>query len=186
MYLLTLPELELFDEKTGTFRTIPGRQIPLEHNLVSVSKWESKWKIPFLSSTQKTLAQSRDYIRCMALVDDVDPMLYMNLTSDMIEDIDKYINDKQTATWFSNKNEQSNRNGRPTTSELIYYWMIESGVPMECENWHLSRLLTLIEVVNEERKAADPNRNHKINPRDYAKSRSALNAQRRAMMHSKG
>lgn len=185
MLTLTIPDIEVYDESTNMFSYIKGQTIVLEHSLVSVSKWESKWKIPFLSSEDKTASQTIDYIRCMTITQNVNPILYNNLTQSMLEKIQKYINDPMTATWFSNRNKQ-NSSKRVVTSELIYYWMIESGIPMECQKWHLNRLLTLIEVCNEERKAADPNNRKKINPRDIARSRSALNASRKANMHSRG
>ena len=183
---LEIPDLELFDESTNTFSYLKGQTITLEHSLVSLSKWESKWKTPFLSDKPKTIEQTRDYIRCMTITQNVNPMLYDGIPPQDIERINEYINEKQTATWFSNTNNQNSRGGRVITSELIYYWMIESGIPMECQKWHLSRLLTLIEVCSEERKAADPNNRKKFNPRDFAKSRSALNAQRKAAMSTKG
>lgn len=186
MLTITIPDLEMFDEQTNTFVYVKGQTITLEHSLVSVSKWESKWKIPFSTDTPKTPEQTRDYIRCMTITQNVNPLLYQNISPSMIEQIQNYIQDQQTATWFSDKDKGPAGNKRPVTSELIYYWMIESGIPMECQKWHLSRLLTLIEVCNAERKAADPNNRKKYNPRDFARSRSELNAQRKAALHTRG
>lgn len=188
MLTLTLPDVELYDEKNNQFMYAKGQTITLEHSLVSVSKWESKWKIPFLSGKTMTAEQTRDYIRCMTITQNVNPILFSKLTQETLDIVTEYIQDPQTATWFSEKDKQKQGGGsnRPITSELIYYWMIESGIPMECQKWHLNRLLTLIEVCNAERKAADPNNKKRYNPRDLAKSRSALNAQRRAAMHTRG
>lgn len=187
MITLTFPDLELFDESTNTFSYVKGQTVSLEHSLVSISKWESRWKVPFISKNEMTPAQVKDYIKCMTITQNVNPAMYDNITQQMVDRIMKYIDDPMTATWFGDKKDNRQRqNGRPVTSELIYYWMIEAGIPMECQKWHLNRLLTLIEVVSEERKANDPNNKHKVNPRDFARSRSALNAARRAKMHSRG
>ena len=195
MLTITIPDLELFDEDTSTFSTIKGQTIALEHSLGSISKWEAKWKEPYLSDKPKTVAQSIDYVRCMTITQNVNPLLYKNLSNEMMQKIQEYINDPMTATWINKSGKPQNklsgpqspsRNKRVVTSELVYYWMFESGIPMECQRWHFNRLMTLIEVCSEERKAADPNNKKKMSPRDIARSRSALNAQRKAHMHTRG
>ena len=183
MLSITLPDIELFDESTNSFTYVKGQTITLEHSLVSISKWESTWKEPFLSDKPKTKEQTLDYIKCMTITQNVNPLLYKHLSKAVIDKIQNYINDSMTATWFKKTDETNRTRGRVITSELVYYWMIEAGVPMECQKWHLNRLMTLIQVCNEERKAADPNNRKKMNPRDLARSRSALNAQRKAHMH---
>lgn len=186
MLSITLPDVELFDESTNTFTQLNGQTIMLEHSLVSISKWESTWKEPFLSDSAKTRAQTVDYIKCMTITQNVNPLLYKNLSDEIIKKVQTYMNDPMTATWFNKQENKQHSRGRAVTSELIYYWMIESGIPMECQKWHLNRLMTLIQVCNEERKAADPNNHKKMNPRDLARSRSSLNAQRKARMHTRG
>lgn len=195
MLTITIPDLELFDEDTSTFSTIKGQTIALEHSLVSISKWEAKWKEPYLSDKPKTVAQSIDYVKCMTITQNVNPLLYKNISNDTMEKIQEYINDPMTATWINKSGKQQNPNGmtqkagpngRVITSELVYYWMFESGIPMDCQRWHFNRLMTLIRVCSEERKAADPTNKKKLSPRDMARSRSALNAQRKAHMHTRG
>ena len=44
MLLLTIPAAELFDDKMQEFIKIPESKIQMEHSLVSLSKWESKWR----------------------------------------------------------------------------------------------------------------------------------------------
>ena len=185
MITLYLPDLELFDEVTNTFSTIKGQVITLEHSLVSISKWEMQWKEPFIGKQDLSSAQIIDYIRCMTITQNVNPLLYSGITQEMVDRVKKYMDDPMTATWFR-QTKQNERSTRKITNELIYYWMIEAGIPMECQKWHFNRLMTLIQVCNEERKAADPNNKQKINPRDMARSRSALNAQRKAHLHSRG
>ena len=186
MLSITIPDIELFDESTNSFSYVKGQTISLEHSLVSISKWESTWKEPFLSDKQKTREQTLDYIKCMTITQNVNPLLYKNLSKSIIDTVQNYMNDPMTATWFNKTPNQQQSKGRVITSELIYYWMIEAGIPMECQKWHINRLMTLIQVCNEERKAADPNNRNKLSARDMARSRSALNAQRKARMHTRG
>ena len=85
-----------------------------------------------------------------------------------------------TATTFSDDN-QKGRGKEIVTSELIYYWMIALNIPMECQKWHLNRLLTLIRVCNV--KNAPPK---KMGKRDIASKYASLNAARRNKLNTKG
>jgi hypothetical protein len=90
MLKIVVPSAELFDERTSTFITIQGRELQLEHSLVSVSKWESKWKKPFLGDKPKTREETIDYVRCMTITQNVDPNVYLGLTDENIQaQIDK-------------------------------------------------------------------------------------------------
>ena len=145
MLKITIPEQELFDENKMEFITIREKTLQLEHSLVSVSKWESKWCKPFLSKGEKTFEETIDYIRCMTITQNVQPIIYTLLTSQNLVDINKYIESPMTATVFTNeKNKTTNR--EIITAEIIYYWMIALNIPFECQKWHLNRLLTLINV----------------------------------------
>ena len=172
---------ELFNERTSEFITVKGGTLKLEHSLVSISKWESKWKIPFLSKKKKTNDQIDDYIRCMSVNGDPDPNLIASISSEDKNRIIDYIEEKQTATWFSNLDDKRSTQSDVITSELIYYWMIEYKIPHEYEKWHLSRLLTLIEICN--RKNADPK---KMTNAEIIARNKALNAERKAKLHSRG
>ena len=48
MLQITIPEQELWDEEKEEFLYIKSYTLCLEHSLLSVSKWESKWKKPFI------------------------------------------------------------------------------------------------------------------------------------------
>ena len=180
MLEITIPEQELFNEATNEFITIRSQTLKLEHSLVSISKWESKWKVPFLDKGKKTREQTIDYIRCMTITQNVNPMVYMGVTNKNIEEISAYIDDPMTATWF---NEQQKRTGQKeiVTSELIYYWMIALNIPMECQRWHLNRLLTLVRVCNIKNQQPKKMSKSEI----YSRNR-ALNAARRQSINSKG
>lgn len=177
------PATEYWDEDKNEFVVQPaskGATIQLEHSLISVSKWESKWHKSFISTKEKTAEEFIDYIRCMTLTKDVKPEIYLNLTTDNLSEIDAYIKDPMTATTIKRKPGKGASN-KIITSEQIYSWMISCEIPFSCEKWHLNRLLTLIEVCN-----ANANPGKKMNPKSIMKNNTALNAARRSKMHSKG
>lgn len=179
MLTINIPDSEYFDEKTNEFIVIKGGTVNLEHSLLSLSKWESKWHKPFLSSTQKSDAEILDYVRCMTL-NEMDPRAYSNIPLSVCNEINEYINNPMTATWFSdNKNSPPNR--EVITSEIVYYWMVSLQIPFECETWHLNRLLTLIRVCNIKNSPST-----KMSKKDIYSRNRALNAARRKQINSKG
>lgn len=179
MLTIKIPDREWFNDITQEFITVKGTTLQLEHSLVSLSKWEAKWNVPFLSKEEKTIEQTLDYIHCMTITQNVNPMVYEQLSEENIEQINNYINMPMTATTFNNLDHKSSR--EIITSELIYYWMIALNIPMECQKWHLNRLLTLIRVCNA--KNAPPK---KMSARDIMSRNSALNAARRKKYNTKG
>ena len=180
MLTITIPEVEMFNEKTREFFTLKEQTLQLEHSLVSLSKWESKWCKPFLTKDDKTLEETIDYIKCMTITQNVRPDVYGRLTRSNIEDINNYIDAPMTATTFYGDTQQG-RAKETITSELIYYWMISLNIPMECQKWHLNRLLTLIRVCN-----VKNNPPKKMSKGDIMRRNAALNAARRKQLNSKG
>ena len=171
---------EGWDEKKQEFVEPKTVKLRLEHSLVSLSKWESKWCKPFLSDTDKTSEETIDYIKCMTLTQNVDPDVYNHLTKENIEEIMEYINAPMTATTFK-EDKAKGRNREIVTSELVYYWMVAMNIPFECQKWHLNRLMTLIRVAsikNEPQK--------KMSKGDTMRRNAELNAARRAKMNSRG
>jgi hypothetical protein len=153
MLQITVPALvrEDYDEGKEEFvYTVIEREqtLRLEHSLISLSKWESKWHKPFLSKKEKTDEELLDYIRCMTLNSNVDPSVYYRLSPDNYDQIEKYIGDSMTATTFSD--DQNRKHNREIiTAEIIYYWMVSLNIPLDhCERWHLNRLITFIRVCN--------------------------------------
>lgn len=180
MLQIVIPGGEQWDEQTQEFKYAEGYTLSLEHSLVSLSKWESKWNKPFLSKDAKTAEETIDYIRCMTLTENVNPEIYYNLTNENITQVNDYIGESMTATTFTE--EKSGKGGREiVTAELIYYWMIALQIPFECQYWHLNRLLTLVRVCNI--KNAPPK---KMSKRELMNRNAALNAQRKAKLNSKG
>lgn len=175
MLIINIPERELFDELTNTFFYTKPVSITLEHSLVAVSLWESKWKVPFLTPEEKTTEQLIDYIKCMTLTPDVPDETYLALTPENFKTIDEYISDSRTATFFSNRNGVSKSTyKKPITSDVVYFWMFSFQIPKECETWHLNRLITLIRVFEEENKPPK-----KQSKNAFLNQHRALNAARR-------
>ncbi len=144
MLELVIVQPEQYDEVNNLFIEPKEHVLKLEHSLVSLEKWESKWCKPFLTKQAKTVKEWRDYVRCMTTTQNVDPDTYKYLTDEHFEQINKYINAPMTATTVPKDNRSPNR--ETVTAELIYYWMIAFNIPPEYRKWHLNKLLTLIEV----------------------------------------
>jgi hypothetical protein len=179
MLRLEVVMTEGFDGTDGKFVSSDSVVIWLEHSLVSLSKWESEWEIPFLSTEEKTTEHVVSYIRFMFVGEDFPEHIIPRFNKDHFEQINAYINKKMTATWFGETKNDPQR--EIVTAELIYYWMIALGIPFDCENWHLSRLLTLIRVCNVKNSKPD-----KIDRRQAATDRRALNEARRKQYKTRG
>ena len=127
MLQITIPARELWDEVNNEFHYTKECTLQLEHSLISLSKWESKWCKPFFSKQEKTYEETIDYIKCMTLTSNVKDEVYSWLTRENIMAINKYIEAPMTATYFSQDKHGSGRGSREqVTAELIYYWMIRS------------------------------------------------------------
>lgn len=170
---------ESFNEETKTFSR-ETFELALEHSLVSLSKWESFFEKPFLSDAEKTNEEVYWYVRAMTLTSDVPEEVFENLTPENFAEIDKYINAKMTATWFSDGPNQR-RTRQTITAELIYSWMIDANIWMECENWHLARLFTLIRVCGQKNAPQK-----KMSRNEILQKQRELNAQRRARLGTSG
>lgn len=148
MLQITINPSEQWDEEREEFIYIRGQTLNLEHSLVSVSKWESKWRKPFISRKEISLEETIDYIRCMTITQNVDPQIYKFLTNKDIDIIQQYIDEPMTATTFFELDDISSKSSmqHTITAELIYYWMITLNIPIEFQKWHLNKLLTLIRL----------------------------------------
>lgn len=181
-------ETEVWDPIHEEFVVLPAKKpvvLMLEHSLLSVSKWESKYHRPFLdknNNDSKTPEEMLYYIECMT-INNVEPDDYYRLSNEQIKEIGDYIADPMTATIINRVGGQGSgrRSSEAITSELIYYWMVVQQIPFECQKWHLNRLMTLIEVCNIKNTPAK-----KMGKRDIMRQNSALNAARRAKLHSRG
>lgn len=180
MLRITIPAIQLWDEVNSEFIDRDEQTLELEHSLVSLAKWESKWCKAFLGKAEKTDEEVRDYIRCMTVTPNVDPDIYNYLTNDNFKEINEYIQAPMTATTFPE--DKSAKGGRRViTAEVIYSWMISLQIPIEFERWHLNRLMTQIRtcsVMNQSPK--------KMSKKDVMSQNAALNAARRQKLNSRG
>jgi hypothetical protein len=179
MLRLKVVTAEGYDETIGKFVEGDYVVLELEHSLASVSKWESKWEIPFLGSDKKTNEQVLDYVRMMFSGDQFPEELVSFLNKKNYDDINAYINAKMTATTFREMKQPASK--EIVTSELVYYWMIALGIPFECEHWHLNRLLTLIKVCNIKNQ-----KQTKMSRQEQMAEQRKLNDERRRATGSKG
>ena len=179
MLQITIPDAEYWDERKQEFITVKGRTLQLEHSLVSLSKWESKWCKPFFSKEEKTYEETIDYVRCMTITQNVDPEIYTRLTQENVRQINEYIEAPMTATTFSDNKKRGS--SQIITSEIVYWWMIMHNIPPEYQKWHLNRLLTLIRVCDIK---SQPQK--KRSKKDILSQNAALNAARRKQFNTNG
>ena len=180
MLQITIPATELWDESKQEFIYTKEQTLQLEHSLVSLSKWESKWHKAFLTKEVKTREETLDYIKCMTITQNVKPETYNYISDRLIDQINSYIENPMTATVIS-KTKTGSANREVITSELIYYWMIALNIPSEYQKWHLNRLLTLIEVCNI--KNTPPK---KMGKKALMSRNASLNAARRKRLNTTG
>ena len=179
MLQIFVPGREFWDEKAERFYHTKDTTLLLEHSLMSISKWEAKWHISFIED-EKTSEQIMDYIPCMSLKGDVDPLVFKALTRENVMKIQQYIEDPMTATTIK-EIKRPRKTQQKITSELIYYYMIQYGIPFELEKWHFNRLITLIRVCSAE---SEPNK--KMSPTEQARYYRELNKANKAKYHTRG
>lgn len=182
MLTLIIPAHELFNDETQEFIYEPERVLQLEHSLISISKWEAKWTKPFLSDRpqdNKTFEEIIDYIKCMTINEGIPDSAYLSLSKEQYAEINKYISAPMTATTIQEPPGKKSR--EIITSELLYYYMIAYNIPIECEKWHLNRLMTLIKICNIKNQPEK-----KRSTREIMQSNTALNAARKKKLNTKG
>lgn len=172
---------EEWDEDKNEFIQPKTQTLQLEHSLVSISKWESKWCRAFLSKKEMTSEEVLDYIKCMTLTQNVNPEVYNFITPENIEQVKQYIEAPMTATVISDDKNGSKGGREVVTAELIYYWMVSLQIPFECQKWHLNRLMALIKVCNIKNQPPK-----KRSRRELMSRNTALNAARRKQLNTRG
>lgn len=185
MLTLNIKEKESFNDKTNEFEHYNACSLCLEHSLVSLSKWESKWHKSFLNTEKKTNEELIDYIKCMTLTQNVDPRIYSILSIDNINEINSYISNPMTATTFQENIPEGAKTNKKEiiTSEVIYFWMVSYQIPFECQKWHLNRLLTLIKICSIKNSNGKDDKRSK---KSVLSSYKALNMARKQALHSRG
>lgn len=176
MLELTVVTKESYDEDRQRFIEAETVEVELEHSLLSLSKWESVFEKPFLSKEVKSQDETIAYIKMMIVGPELSPEVFYHLIANHVATIEKYIGDKNTGTTFPTLPQSAGRQ-EIITAELIYFWMSSMNIPMQCENWHLNRLFTLIQV-----HAVKNSPKKKMS----ADERRAINQAQRARMNSRG
>lgn len=180
MLTIIVPGVEFWDERSSEFKTVGDFVLELEHSLVSLSKWESKFEKPFLGKDEKSIDEVIAYIKAMTITPDVPENVWEKLTEENVNEINKYIDAKMSATWF-HESPGAPASKEVITAELVYYWMIVFQIPFECQFWHLNRLFTLIRICNV--KQSKPK---KMSRAEIASRNRELNAQRKAQLGTRG
>lgn len=180
MLRIQLGGKEHYDESNNKFVVVNGVDVELEHSLISLSKWESKFQKPFLSEGNKTNDELLGYVDAMILTPDYPKEVLDRISPEEMSKINDHMDSKQSATTFPISRETKGKS-ETVTSELIYYWMVTFNIPFECETWHLNRLFSLIRICN--LKNAKP---VKRSANQIAQERRELNAQRRSQMGTSG
>ena len=180
MLPIIIPAREFWNEETEEFSYSKETHLQLEHSLISISNWEMKWHLPYFDGV-KTEEQAIDYIKCMTLTKNVPDSVYNYLSIDNVRAINAYMQDSMTATTINDVQSKTAPRSQKVTSELIYYWMIQFGIPFTCDKWHINRLIMLIRVCAEENKPKKK-RSAKAIAEDYR----MLNAARKAQYGTKG
>lgn len=181
MLEIVIPAQQTFNETTSKFVNFESVTLRLEHSLLSMSKWESIWEVPFFSREKKTAQQVLSYVKLMADAPVSDDTLSLLRASDLNR-LNEYLDAKHSATWFSDEGEKANST-QTVTSELIYYWMTAFSIWIECESWPLPRLMNLIKIAQLK---SDTGKKKGRSKTQMLSERASLNAKRRAEQKSKG
>ena len=93
-------ETHMWDEVKEVFYLKPafkGGTLNLEHQLISLSRWEEKWCKLFLSS-KKTNEELMDYVRCMSISNNRNDKIFDYLTQENYDQIVEYLDRPMTST----------------------------------------------------------------------------------------
>lgn len=175
MLTLELGKQELFNEETNEFIQSEGTRFRFEHSLSAISKWESKYRVPFLQNGEKTPEQTLYYIECMCLDEGFSSNL---LDNNAIEQVNKYITENHTATTIANT---GGPNNKVITSEVLYSYLSICDIPFDTDTWNLDRLLMVIGSVS-----AIKSPPKKMTKAEIYEQNERLNEQRKAELNIKG
>lgn len=180
MLTIMLEETEFYDPEQEMFFYTKPVQVRMEHSLISMAKWEALWEKSYLPSPLSKGISGRfeeiSYLECM-LIGNYPEYIPQQLYLQHYDKIRRYLESPQSATTIHRIGEGPKQTST-VTAELIYYWMIRFGIPLEMERWHLNRLLTLIDVCNVKENSSSKG---KMSPVESANHRHQLNKARRGL-----
>lgn len=184
---IVIPAATTYDDVKGKFYDRAERAIVLEHSLLSMSLWEAEYKQCFLLASLDS-GMFRYYIRCMC--DEVLSDEELNIIENKYQKcIVNYMFDNRFAVKKLNNKPKASRNQSQKMpfipTEKIYHTMFERGVPLACEKWHFSRLMSLLGIYADADAKQNKGKGHgkmpkkKMSPDQYARmaeiNRSRLN-----------
>ena len=184
MLTITVEGLEMWDEENEVFLKEESFQLSLEHSLISLSKWETKFEKAFLSDSEKSQEEMLWYIYFMVIPPGVSFEKLSRLSAENLEAIKNYIDSKQTATTFRDEPKKKSRPEK-ITAELIYYWMYSYGIPHHWENRHLNQLFALIRVFGVKQSKSGGG-GKKMSRQELAEHNRKINEERRAKYGTSG
>jgi hypothetical protein len=177
-----LNSIETYDDASKQF-VLSGKpeELTFEHSLISVALWEARWQRAFLTNVL-TKEEQLDYVgRCMV----TSPTklsateIFIRLSTEDADRIAAYMKSNETATIVVRLGIPKPSDEKAITVELIYYYMVELGIPIEFERWHIKRLLTFIDLMSLKREEQE-NKGKPFKPTAAQnKARNDLNAARR-------
>lgn len=171
------PSKEVYNEETNEFTTIGGERYFFELSLRGIAEWEAENERPFFA-TKLNAEDAISIVDIMCMDNDYfDERL---IDAPFLSAVNSYISKKNTATVIHNEDADS-KTGSFITSEVIYAMMFELSIPIECENWNINRLMTLIKVMQIR---SQPSK--KMSRAKVASENQRLNALRRSKLNSKG
>jgi len=146
-YEIVVAENEFYDEVHERFVSSDPCKLVLRHCLRSVVEWECKTKKSFFISDRLTHEDLRLYMKYMTVNGDFDWLVYEAVTADQLNEVSKYMDDPMTASTYTDLSKYGRKampRGKIVTAESFYSAMVSLGIPFECDEWHLNRLVALI------------------------------------------
>lgn len=179
---LFIPGREYWDNAKGVFYNTKDTTLHLKHSLISLTRWEQKYKRRFLDQGPNNLEEILYYIKCMTMNrEPINDLVYQSISESDYEKVTEYIKDPMSATTLPKPD--NDEKGDPLSSELIYYYMTALQIPFECEKWHLNNLLKLINLASIKNEPPDKKKKSKA---AIMKNYAAINKARRAKLGTKG
>ena len=187
MLKLKLPSLDIWDQETEEFSSVPEIDLEFEHSLYTISIWESRFKKPYLNEKNKTPEETMAYFYIMCQNPPMSEEDFVKrLDTKTVKKLSEYMADAMTATVIT-ENRPQKPGKEVITNEIIYYWMVSLQIPFECQYWHLNRLMTLIRVTSiKKAEANDPKASKRAASREQLQRNNDLNELRKAQLGSKG
>lgn len=181
MLTITIPGDELWDEDAEIFRYTDAVVVKFEHSLVSLSTWESRFHKLFLTPEKKTDEEMLGYVEAMLLTPDVGIDILNRMTEEQVKAIDDYINDPMTGSTINELHKSGPKTSERISSELIYFWMSQYQIDIDCQHWHLNRLFTLIKIHH-----AKTQKPQKMSKQKQVQTMAEINAARKAKLGTSG